>query len=648
MIVPMKRLTLISHREYESDIMKALQKASAVEVIAPLDEKNPNEINSAVFNSYDDELKRLNQVAQKLKPYGKKSGLLTPAPNVEESVFASFETREHAINICENVESILSDIADITARCTANKNLIDQLTPWRELDVEVSKLAPSKQKKTIAVCGFLPADSAELKEDAIAVSFLNCTTENGLPCLIMYHKSDAKDVRVKLQEVGFFEYSFPEQIKGFVSDEIAKLEAQIEKLQIQASDKTKELEKIGADRETVLTAADAVEAEYARLRAMADILKSKSAFILEGWVREDETEKVQKAVEGVTDAYFIRFDPPIEGEVPPTCVKNNKFNEPFETVVNMYSRPSYEGIDATPIMAPFYTLFFGMMLADTGYGILLALGAYLFEKIKKPKGTMKGLAGVMKYGGVAAAVCGVLFGACFGVDFDAIFGTNDVFPLIIEPINNVMVMLVLCCGMGIFHMAFGLAVKMKMCISKGDVQGAIYDNLSWIMILVGIVGGVAAPSPYGTPFIAIAILGVVLILVFGGRNKKGIMRIFGGFGSIYNITSYLSDTVSYARIFALGLVGGAMGEVFNMIGAMVGGAGSGFMRVITLLFAAVILIALHAFSLFINTLGAFAHTSRLQYVEFFGKFYESGGREFKPLSINPRNINIVNGNSREV
>lgn len=639
MIVPMKRMTLFALRDDENRIVKALQEISAVQIIAPQDGEESRTLNEDLFGEYEEKLKTLQEVAGILRPYGRKQGLLTPQLEVDEEKFNSYDTQREADKVCAAVNEIKSETARLSAELAETNNLLSALEPWLGLDTPVEKLCSTKHTKLLY--GFLPHERKnDIEASSIAVSYAGKGDAKSVPCIIAFHKSQAEEANALLRECGFVQITFKEGMKGYVRDNMAMLAAKKDKLLESIEAQNEKLKDCGGLRDDLLIAMDAVSTEYMRLKSMADILKSKSSFLLDGWVREDETEKVENAIKSVTDAYYVCFDDPTEEDVPPTAVKNNKVATPFETIVNMYSRPSYKGVDATALIAPTYMLFFGMMLSDTGYGLLLFLGTLLFERFKKPKGTMKGLVGVIKYSGLVTVICGVLFGSFFGVDFDVIFGTKDVFPLVLDPINDVMSMLILCCGMGIAHMIFGLCVKIKMCLKEGDVQGALYDNVSWILVLVGIVGSVAFPSPYSMPFIIFAVIGVMLIIVFGGRKKKGIMRILGGFGALYSITNYLSDTVSYARIFAIGLVGGAMGQVFNMIGAMIASGSSGVMHIILLVAAALILVALHAFSLFINTLSAFAHTARLEYVEFFGKFYESGGREFKPLSMDTRNVTV--------
>ncbi|MEN6339856.1 MAG: V-type ATPase 116kDa subunit family protein [Clostridiaceae bacterium] len=361
----------------------------------------------------------------------------------------------------------------------------------------------------------------------------------------------------------------------------------------------------------------------------------------------DQIETVEQAVLTVTDAYYFSVRDAEEGEVPPSFVENKKLVTPFEAVTNLYSRPDPNGIDATPYMAPFYVLLFGLMLSDTGYGIVLSILCALFIRFKHPTGMSGGFARVLLWGGVSTAVWGVLVGTFFGMDFDTLFGTNNLFPLFVDPMSNPIGMLILCFGLGVLHIMFGVALKMKLSFSRGDWQTAIFDNLSWIFIVCGLIlyGASSAvagiPAVLGTIGLAAAGLGAVMILLFKGREKKNpIARTISGLGELYQVTSYLSDILSYARLFALGIATGVIASVFNELCKMLMQSPILVLKILGIIVACALLVALHGFNIAINTLGAFVHCARLQYVEFYGKFYETGGKAFRPLGYQTKHVRI--------
>ena len=636
MIIPMKKMVLIALREDEDALMRELQRQGCIEVIPPDD--NEGDLNADLFSGIDDKLKRLSDAAQIAAPYRKKPSLLSALPEVEESVLSDMSEREKGLDVAEKLHSLAEEAHSIQAEIAKREQLISQLTPLYGFDIPLESFRGTAH--TSVLFGKIPNEAVhELESEGLAFEISPCDKKNSY--IVAYIYKDEKDEGTELlQSLGYTAIAVPD-MEGTAHDIIARLNREIRKLGSDLDKNRENTAEIAKETDSLLLSIDSINVEYDRLRVMADMLKSEKAFILTAWICEDDTEKAEEIIREKTGgAYYIEFSDPAEGDNPPSVVKSPQPFTSFEAVTNMYSRPSYHGIDASPHLTPFYMLFFGMMLGDVGYGLLLFIGAMLFVKLKKPKAGAKKLIEMFKWSGLSTIVCGFLFGSFFGVDIDTLLGTPDIFPILLDPMENVTSMLILCCGLGIVHMIYGLCLKIYLCMKQGDVQGAIFDNLSWIFMLLGSIGAIILPKPYSYIPLIMLFLGLGLILIFGGREKKGIMRIFGGLGALYNITGWLSDTISYARIFAIGLVGLAMGQVFNLIGGMVAGIGSGLVHIVTILFAAVILVVLHLFSLFINTLSAFSHTARLQYVEFFGKFYESGGREFTPLCINTKSVRV--------
>ncbi|MPM84119.1 hypothetical protein SDC9_131190 [bioreactor metagenome] len=243
---------------------------------------------------------------------------------------------------------------------------------------------------------------------------------------------------------------------------------------------------------------------------------------------------------------------------------------------------------------------------------------------------------------------GVLIGTFFGMDFDTLFGTVNKFPLILDPMTDPIGMLIICFGLGFLHVLFGLGLRMKLSLSRGDWRTAFYDTLSWIFVLVGLVmfgiGSAVAgvPAVIGTIGLYLAILGAVTLLIFKGRESKNpVGRTAQGLFELYQISGYLSDILSYSRLFALGVATGVIATVFNDLCSMLMTSPNILMKILGTIVGIALLIVLHAFGLAINTLGAFVHTARLQYVEFFGKFYEAGGRPFSPLGYRTKHVRIT-------
>ena len=629
MIVSMKRLTLVGIRQEEGDILRALQKIGAVELISVTADDDGGE-GARRLDEAAERISRFSESLSAIKPYAKKPGFLAPAR--EEKLEKMQQDVGEAEAASEHIRAILEEKKQIEGRLEKGRSTYAALLPWADMDQDMSSIVPTKF--THYFIGGEPGNRAAI-----------------LACL----KEDARLVAGFLKTLNWTDVVFP-RMKGTPREAMQALEQDEIAGEKRLSELQTELESCGVSADILENAADALLIERDSLAADTQVEKDTSVFRLEGWVRSDEIDKVEQALKSVTEAYYTEYRDPAEDETPPTVLKNDKFNTPFESLITLYSLPDARGIDATPYMTPFYIFLFGVMLSDTGYGLVLALGSWLFLKLKKPKGGTADLAKVLFWGGISTMVWGVLVGTFFGLDFDVIFGTADRFPLLIDPTGNPVGMLLFCLLLGIIHLICGHLIKMKMCFQDKDWQSAVFDNLSWVFVLVGLVLAALpmASTFFDPPFelgwynalhlstvgLVLILLGFALVLLFKGRDKKNpISRLASGLGGLYGVTSYLSDILSYARLLALGIATGYLAMVFNTLCSMLMG-GSGVMKFVGFIIAVVLLIALHIFSIAINTLGTFVHCARLQYVEFFGKFYEEGGRAFKPLQYKTKHVQI--------
>jgi V/A-type H+-transporting ATPase subunit I len=369
--------------------------------------------------------------------------------------------------------------------------------------------------------------------------------------------------------------------------------------------------------------------EIAREKCFERLSETGMAFVLEGWVMADDKAKVNAAVLEAAPEAYVAFRPPLDDETPPTALHNPKLVTPFEAVTNMYAYPSPRGFDPNKLMAIFYFIIFGMMIGDAAYGAILSIGAFVILKLKKPTGMFRMITTVFMICGVSTMFWGLFYGTVFSIK-----GV----PAVINPLDGdgAMTTLILCLGIGVLHIITGIAVGMYMDIKRGHFWAAIFDRFSWIMVIVGgimlLLGGALAQiGQY------IAIIGVAILLLTQGRSKKGIIRkAMGGLASIYGVTSYVSDILSYARIFGMGLATTVIAMVFNTIATLLMG------NVVGYIFGIVVLTVGHVFNIAINALGAFVHTARLQYIEFFNKFYEADGHPFTPLRFSVKNHRLEN------
>ena len=636
MIVPMKKLTLAALLEHREAILQALQSICAVQLISI----GEGEQSSAAAEG---RVQRLQSAEELLKPYAGKAGF---GPKPEATRQELEEDIQPALEICAELEGLQRRIAQNGSDTEKRRLQLVSLLPWADMTDPLETVRSTASLKVMT--GTVPVDGVNaLMEIGALVQLYGGEKERA--ALVICPNEEYAGIATSIRATGFQEKGFGD-IRGTASENIQRLRTEIEALEAERAQLEARLAAFAPKREEIRRALDGAAIDRDREQSKEALAHTKTAFLLTGWVREDMTEKVRREIEKITDVYYLGFEDPSEGDAVPTVLKNSRLITPYEAVTNLYSLPAYGTIDGTPLMAPFYFIFFGMMLSDTVYGAVLALGAWAFLKYMKPRGMMENLAKVLLMGGISTIFMGLLFGTCAGVSWPVIFrGTalENTFP-IIDSSADPIAMLALCAAMGIIQMFYAVFIAAYSCIKHRDWAGAIVDNLSWVFIITGLLlmaaPSLGLPAALGTAGKWMAIGFAAVVLLFAGRSKKNVAgRLMSGAGKLYDVTSWLGDVLSYARIFALGLSTGVIGLVLNTLCwdmLFASFKGNPVLMVVGFIIVTVLSVALHAFMMAISTLGCFVHSARLQYVEFFGKFYEAGGKAFKPLRYETKYVNV--------
>lgn len=636
MIVPMKKLTLAALLEHREAILQALQSICAVQLISI----GEGEQSSAAAEG---RVQRLQSAEELLKPYAGKAGF---GPKPEATRQELEEDIQPALEICAELEGLQRRIAQNGSDTEKRRLQLGSLLPWADMTDPLETVRSTASLKVMT--GTVPVDGVKaLMETGALVQLYGGEKERA--ALVICPNEEYAGIAPSIRATGFQEKGFGD-IRGTASENIQRLRTEIEALEAERAQLEARLAAFAPKREEIRRALDGAAIDRDREQSKEALAHTKTAFLLTGWVREDMTEKVRREIEKITDVYYLVFEDPSEGDAVPTVLKNSRLITPYEAVTNLYSLPAYGTIDGTPLMAPFYFIFFGMMLSDTVYGAVLALGAWAFLKYIKPRGMMENLAKVLLMGGISTIFMGLLFGTCAGVSWPVIFrGTalENTFP-IIDSSADPIAMLALCAAMGIIQMFYAVFIAAYSCIKHRDWAGAIVDNLSWVFIITGLLlmaaPSLGLPAALGTAGKWMAIGFAAVVLLFAGRSKKNVAgRLMSGAGKLYDVTSWLGDVLSYARIFALGLSTGVIGLVLNTLCwdmLFASFKGNPVLMVVGFIIVTVLSVALHAFMMAISTLGCFVHSARLQYVEFFGKFYEAGGKAFKPLRYETKYVNV--------
>jgi V/A-type H+-transporting ATPase subunit I len=375
---------------------------------------------------------------------------------------------------------------------------------------------------------------------------------------------------------------------------------------------------------------------------------TESTLITHFWIPTDAFSDFKKKIEAISPDIALFDRAPEEGENPPTLMKNIKVVQPFEILTGLYSPPPYGETDPTPLLAPFFFAFFGICLGDAGYAIVMMAAMWmLFRKYKRIPKTMKDFIMIFAYGAVATLIYGVLTGSFFGDFIDAFFFMAPIRAaknaiMIMDPMKDPMLVLGFSLVFGLVHLMFGLLIGAYDHIRHGNYADAIGDKISWFLFIVGLsLSGAGAygvlPEPIFVISKGMSVVGALLVFWYAGREKKNIFsKIISGLLALYGATSYLGDILSYSRLLALGFGSAVIGMIINLLGGMASGIPAiGWVVAIT------VVVGGHMFGLIINVLGSFVHPLRLQYVEFFGKFYTGGGVAFKPLSLSSEYVDIA-------
>lgn len=634
----MKHLRLLGMESEREALLKAMQDMECVE-ISSID--GSEEALKSGFAKPDD--KALMSAQEASRAYRtalasldrfapEKKGMFRKRQGVSRAAFFSAESEENARTAAETINKDTRRLGEIESERTKNEALRATLAPWLTVDAPLGG-ADGALAVFFGTAGLNVTDDA-LKALADSLDGLltwqQASSDRSLRyLLVMCHGSVKERALSALRDLGFSTVSF-RGMTGTAKENDKALAENLAALEKERQEIEQRIAGLGGKRETLLEASDRAAIALRREEAKSRLVGTDKVFLLEGWLPADRCAALEKALEPFTCAIETRE--PTEDEYPqvPVQLKNNKLTRPLNMVTEMYSLPAYGTLDPNPLMAPFFILFYGIMMADMGYGLLMMIASVIISKKYRPKGTSGELFSLLGLCGISTFIMGALTGGFFGdflTQLVAIVSPGTVFalPKLFDPLDDLTMILIGSMALGMVQIVTGMAISLIEKCKRKKFLDAFFEEITWWLVFLGIA---LAVLKKGT---AVLYLGCALVLLGPIVQGKGWGKLTGVFGSLYNhVTGYFGDILSYTRLMALMLAGSVIAQVFNMLAAMPGNV------------IAFIIISMlgNAMNFGLNLLGCYVHDLRLQCLEFFNKFYVDGGKPFRPMTLDTEYVDL--------
>ena len=634
----MKHLRLLGMESEREALLKAMQDMECVE-ISSID--GSEEALKSGFAKPDD--KALMSAQEASRAYRtalasldrfapEKKGMFRKRQGVSRAAFFSAESEENARTAAEMINKDTRRLGEIESERTKNEALRATLAPWLTVDAPLGG-ANGALSMFFGTVGLNVTDDA-LKALADSLDGLltwqQASSDRSLRyLLVMCHGSVKERALSALRDLGFSTVSF-RGMTGTAKENDKALAENLAALEKERQEIEQRIAGLGGKREALLEASDRAAIALRREEAKSRLVGTDKVFLLEGWLPADRCAEIEKTLKPFTCAIETRE--PTEDEYPqvPVQLKNNKLTRPLNMVTEMYSLPAYGTLDPNPLMAPFFILFYGIMMADMGYGLLMMIASVIISKKYRPKGTSGELFSLLGLCGISTFIMGALTGGFFGdflTQLVAIVSPGTVFalPKLFDPLDDLTMILIGSMALGMVQIVTGMAISLIEKCKRKKFLDAFFEEITWWIVFIGIALLALGKGA------AVLYVGCALVLLGPIVQGKGWGRLTGVFGSLYNhVTGYFGDILSYTRLMALMLAGSVIAQVFNMLAAMPGNV------------IAFIIISMlgNAMNFGLNLLGCYVHDLRLQCLEFFNKFYVDGGKPFRPMTLDTEYVDL--------
>ena len=634
----MKHLRLLGMESEREALLKAMQDMECVE-ISSID--GSEEALKSGFAKPDD--KALMSAQEASRAYRtalasldrfapEKKGMFRKRQGVSRAAFFSAESEENARTAAETINKDTRRLGEIESERTKNEALRATLAPWLTVDAPLGG-ADGALAVFFGTAGLNVTDDA-LKALADSLDGLltwqQASSDRSLRyLLVMCHGSVRERALSALRDLGVSTVSF-RGMTGTAKENDKALAENLAALEKERQEIEQRIAGLGGKREALLEASDRAAIALRREEAKSRLVGTDKVFLLEGWLPADRCAEIEKTLKPFTCAIETRE--PTEDEYPqvPVQLKNNKLTQPLNMVTEMYSLPAYGTLDPNPLMAPFFVLFYGIMMADMGYGLLMMIASVIISKKYRPKGTSGELFSLLGLCGISTFIMGALTGGFFGdflTQLVAIVSPGTVFalPKLFDPLDDLTMILIGSMALGMVQIVTGMAISLIEKCKRKKFLDAFFEEITWWIVFIGIALLALGKGA------AVLYVGCALVLLGPIVQGKGWGKLTGVFGSLYNhVTGYFGDILSYTRLMALMLAGSVIAQVFNMLAAMPGNV------------IAFIIISMlgNAMNFGLNLLGCYVHDLRLQCLEFFNKFYVDGGKPFRPMTLDTEYVDL--------
>lgn len=651
----MKRIELLMMLEDSKEIIDCIQRSGVIEISESEENeklfKLPMSSTVSQLEKYINTAEAAKGILNKYVP--KKSSLLSSlSPRKEITVSEFLKQSEKADSIlsdCFVIASCERRINEAKVGITRLQAQIDALDSWKNLDIPMKM---TETKDTSVFIGSFPMlyDSNSLIDaimsfdkqiEAVSAEIVSQSKDKTCAVIICY-KSYSEQVEAALKALNFVKPSDPTKHKPAIR--IKRCADGIKAYETTVTEYIEKIKVLSDKRDDIDFIIDYLTMRRDKYEALSKLSMSTDIMVVNGYIPEKYVKQLTDKLESKFDTAISITDVDDDDENVPVELENDGFVSPVESITAMYSLPGRHDIDPNPIMAFFYYVFFGLMLSDAGYGVVMVLSMLIVKKKFKLEDKMKKTVNMFLYCGISTVFWGTMFGSWFG-DIVGTICTNFLnkpaprLYIWLDPVNDPMKLLLFCFLFGIIHLFVGLGVRFSQLWKSDKKMDAVCDVVFVYLLVAGI-------APFGASILTsipqtiikigeyLAIIGALGIVLTSGRSSKNIFgKLGGGLYGLYNTASgYLGDILSYSRLLALGLSTGVIASVVNMLGALPEN------KIVKAIMLTIVFIFGHIVNMAINLIGTYVHTNRLQYVEFFSKFYEGGGRSFTPLVSNTKSF----------